>query len=86
MPDMKWVTPDNYSHNSTLYWIIVEPGGDRSRLTVAEMGDGTSYEEADYALASRQRFRDEQEANDYCAQLAREHGKVAEIEGFDILD
>ena len=82
--DMEWVLPDGYDpviHTSTLYWIVVYPRGDRSKLAVAEMCDATDYEEHDYAIASRKRFRDEAMAAQYCRELAAQHGLKAELEG-----
>jgi hypothetical protein len=88
MADMEWIVPEGYDfdNGSSLYWIICYPRGDKSKLAVAEMCDGTSYEEADYRLASHKRFRDEQEANDYCRELARKNGLLAETTDHDFLD
>jgi len=87
MQDMEWVVPDDYDfeNGSSLYWVICYPGGDRSRLAVANLCDGTSYEESDYSLASHKRFRSERMANDYCRELAKQHGKIAETDA-DFLD
>ena len=89
MADMEWIIPDNYEYGvSTLYWIICYPCGDKTKLAVAEMCDGTSYEEGDYSMASRKRFRDEQEANTYCRELARQNNLTAMTngKGNDFLD
>lgn len=81
--DMEWVLPEDYdpATEGTLYWIICYPKGDRSTLSVANMCDGTSYEENDYDLASRKRFRDEQMAQDYCRDLAIRKGLKFDSEG-----
>lgn len=91
MIDMEWVLPDGYDpaiHTSTLYWIIVYPVGDRTKVTVAEMCDATDYEENDYSLASRKRFRSKQMAIAYCRELAVKHGLVCDLArvGDDFLD
>ncbi len=69
------------SDDNTSDWIIVYPGGDRSRLAVVEILDALSYEKGDYAIASRQEFRGEegglsaeQRACAYARKLAKENG------------
>lgn len=76
--EMEWVPSPVEDENtiSTLYWIIVYPNGDPGALAVAELCDGTSYEESDYVIASRKRFRNEQMANTYCWELANKHRLV----------
>lgn len=58
-----------------LYYMIVYPSGDRSRLCVRQVRD---YEKSDWALASRQEFPNtdegEQEANEYMRELASRNG------------
>jgi len=68
-------------------WIIIYPRGDRSRISTAQICEGMEYEIKEYALASRQRFYSEQEANEYAIQLASEFGRTPEIDGHhDYLD
>ncbi len=68
-------------------WIVIYPRGDRTRISTAEICDGMEYEIKDYALASRQRFYTKQDADEYAVELAREHGRATELEGYnDYLD
>jgi hypothetical protein len=87
---MEWEYPEEYDfengNQSGLYWIIIYPKGDRTKLSVAELCDGTSYEESDYDMASRKHFRDEQMANVYCRKLAKENGLDCDANVIAILD
>lgn len=49
---------------------IVFPRGDRTRLSVVEIVDALSYELADYAVASRHHFPDNDSATIYAKELA----------------
>lgn len=58
-----------------LYYMIVYPRGDRTRLAVCQVRD---YEKSEWALASRREFENtsdgEREANEYMRELASEYG------------
>jgi hypothetical protein len=55
---------------------VVYPGGDRTKLAVADIW---SYEADEYALASRKIFYDEHAANKYARKLA--HDNKLKFEG-----
>lgn len=64
---------------------IVYPCGDKTKLSVAEVYP--AYEINDYSVASKQSFTEEEEANKYCRQLAKENNLICEINGDnDFLD
>lgn len=75
--------------NDNIYFICY-PGGDRSKITVAYESYACEYEIKDYALASRHRWYDFKEANDYCKQLAKDNNLIfinsSDEDGFDYLD
>lgn len=78
MYDKEWI--GDAPEGSTLYWIIVYPGGDLTRLAVAEMCDALDYEENDYRIASRKRFRVESDAVTYCKQLAKDNDLKCDLD------
>lgn len=83
MHDKEWIggLPDGESR----YWMIVYPVRDRTKLAVVEMCDGTDYEEKDYDIASRKRFRVQREAIVYCRGLALQHGLKFDSDSHDEL-
>ena len=58
----------------TMYYMIVYPSGDRSKLSVQQVRD---YERNEWALASRELFDNteegKKEAQEYAAELAKKH-------------
>lgn len=58
------------SIDSDVYYMIVYPCGDRSRLTVATV---QWFDENDYDLASHQKFADEAGAVEYARELSAKH-------------
>jgi len=85
---MEWILSEDHDPecDSELYWIIVYPCGDRTKLSVAGMCDGTSYEESDYDIASSKRFRDKALAEDHCTVLAERHGLSTKTRTSRMLD
>lgn len=65
-------------------YIVIYPAGDRSRLSIAEIWDGLEIDQ--YDLASRHKFRDEDEARKYCIDLAKQHGLQTDMDGPAYLD
>jgi len=59
-----------------LFWIIVYPVGNRSKLSVAELCDSTEHEMSDYDLASTIKYRNMEECSNRAKHLAKEHGLV----------
>lgn len=56
-------------------WIIIYPGGDRSRIGVAEIVPTLDYERNDYTLAARKEFyNDKLGAEAYARALAKQYG------------
>lgn len=57
-----------------LYWMIVYPAGDRTRLCIAQVW---SYERGEYALASERYFENtnegKEECREYMIKLADKH-------------
>lgn len=71
----------------SLYYYIVYPSGDRSKLTVVELLEACKYELSDYAVASRKEFTDKDEAVEYARKLATENDLIYySTEGNDYLD
>jgi hypothetical protein len=72
------------------YHLVIYPGGDRSKLSVAELPSGIYYEKDDYALASRNDFyNDRPGAVAHAKALAAEHGLNyvgSREDGHDFLD
>lgn len=54
-----------------LSWMVIYPNGNRKYLDIAQVRD---YEKADWDLASRREFDDEDECHDYMVELAEKHG------------
>lgn len=74
--------------NDYIYFICY-PGGDRTKITVAYESMACEYEIKDYALASRNRWYDFKEANDYCKELAKNNDLIfinSDEDGYDYLD
>jgi hypothetical protein len=65
----------NNDNNDFIYFIAY-PEGDRTKITVCYESIACDYEINDYALASRNRWYDFQEANEYCKQLAKDNNLV----------
>lgn len=59
-----------------LFWIIVYPRGDMTKLSVAELCDSTEHEMSDYSLASRNKYRDKEQCVSRAKQLAHQNGLV----------
>jgi len=59
-------------------FIIIYPGGDKTRLKVASISSSCLEEKMEYSLASRRDFHDEQIATDYGKMLAKENGLIFE--------
>ena len=57
-------------------YFIANPGGDRTKITVCYESVACDYEINDYALATRNRWYDFQEANEYCKQLAKDNNLI----------
>lgn len=59
----------------TMFWAVIYPKGDRSRLSCAQVVD---YERDEWALASREEFPDTDEGKRAChlymLELAKKHG------------
>ncbi len=59
-----------------LHYRVIYPGGDRTKLSVAQV---ESHEEDEWALASRELFGDDEDAAwKYCYALAKKHGLKVE--------
>lgn len=54
-------------------WFVCYPRGDQSKLAVACVSQGCSWEKDDYSLASSKEFRSEDEAEEHARFLARKH-------------
>ena len=54
--------------NGDFIYFIAYPGGDRTKITVCYESHACDYDINDYALASRGRWHDFKEANEYCKQ------------------
>jgi hypothetical protein len=62
--------------NGDYIYFIAYPGGDRTKITVCYESHACDYEINDYALASRGRWYNFKEANEYCKQLAKENNLI----------
>lgn len=58
------------------FWIVIYPNGDRNEMCLAQIVEGLEHEVEDYDLASRKRFPNQVDADEYGRGLAREHSKV----------
>ena len=56
------------------FFIICYPGGDESKISVAEISRGMEYEKSDYRLASRHDYDTREEAVDNARKLAKMYG------------
>lgn len=66
--------PALHHHESSSFWIVIYPGGDRTQLSIAEIVKALDYEKNDYDLASQRDFASEIEASAYARGLANIHG------------
>lgn len=69
-----------------MIYIIVYPCGNTKKLTVAEISEGCEHEISDYSVASRRRFNNEDDANAYAKELARDNGLILALDGPQYLD
>jgi len=67
-------------------YFIIFPGGDRSKLSVAELSNDMLYEKSEYAVASRQEFYENDEAVKYAKELAKENNLLYEGDSNGYLD
>ena len=70
--------------NENIYFIAY-PGGDRTKLSVCYVSSYCEYEIIDYAVASRNRWYDFDEAKEYCKKLAKDNNLIF-INDNDYLD
>ena len=65
-------------------YFIIFPGGDKSKLSVTSLNTYMYYEKSEYAVASRHEWKNEDEANKYCKELAKTNSLeyVGNDEGF----
>ena len=59
-----------------LWYYVIYPGGDREQIGIVSFARSYRDDLPDYARASREEFRDEDEAVLYARQLAKHNGKV----------
>lgn len=64
----------SWNDGGTTYFVIVYPRGVRHSLDLAEISNDLTYEEDDYDIASRFRFRNRDYAVDYASELCRKYG------------
>lgn len=67
-------------------YIIIFPSGDKTKLSTTYLTSCTYYEKNDYAVASRHEFTDEDEAINYCKQLAKENNLIYDGDDDGFLD
>lgn len=64
-------------------YMVIYPGGDRSRLDVAYV---RWYQKDEWDLASRREFATEAEAKEYALRLSKNHGIPVAFQQSGILD